>query len=308
MGIVNPPEVQPGLMRAIYRLSLRFGPGGQRLDGYKALLLPPAGMPSVGNPERTVDLNLTEAQRIGLLVEGKRGRLRCSIPAPPDGIDPERFFAARLRALLFEERNNPGLFAGGSEEDGVQPDDGGALSTVLACEFTRIQTWLNMSSKMGQALRWGGDVRERSVQVLGENAPGGGFVRNDARWTGFRPWAVYLGLARRTEKGVDLVVDPSRAALEELASHPAGEVAAADLTAWLAARIPVLDGGAYWRQMLAFLGEDEVEGLSAAFELALLRAQADGMVEFQSRSDFGGPSLRLDGRNFTHAVVVKRDA
>lgn len=308
MGIVNPPEVQPGLMRAIYRLSLRFGTGGEQLDGYKSLLVPPAGMPSVGNPERTVDLNLTEAMRVGLLVEAKRGRLRCSIAPPPDGVDVERFFVSGLRSLLFEERNNPDLFDRGVQGEGAEANDQGTLSTVLACEFTRIQTWLNMRSKVGQALRWGGDTRERSVQVLGENLPGGGFVRNDARWTGFRPWAVYLGLARRAEKGAELVVDPSRAVLEVLATHPGGEVAAADLTSWIAAKIPVLDGGAYWRQMRAFLGEDEEDGLSAAFELALLRAKAEGAVEFQSRSDFGGPSLRLDGRNVTHAMVVKRDA
>jgi hypothetical protein len=308
MGIINPPGVQPAMMRAIYRLGFRFGDKGEKVAGYKSLLVPPDGVSSVANRESTVDNNLVEARKVGLLVEaGKAGRLRCSIGPPPEGIDAERYFASALRTLLFEERNNPGLFAGGPQEEGAEAEDAGALSTVQASEFTRILTWLNMRAEMGRALRWGGDARERDLQVLGETLPGGGFVRNDTRWTGFRPWAVYLGLGRRTGRGTELIVDPSRAVLEELASHPAEEVAATDLKTWVADRIPVLDGGLYWRQMREFLKEPEVEGLSAALELAFLRAEAEGVVEFRSRSDYGGPSLRLDGRNVTHAVV-KSDA
>jgi hypothetical protein len=308
MGIVNPPEVQPGVMRAIYRLSLRFGAKGESLDAYRSLLVPPDGMPSGGNRERAVELNLAEARKIGLLIDGKGKRLRCSIPAPPAGAHPEQFFVAGLRTLLFEERNNPDLFGRGGQEEGAEVGEDETLSTVLASEFTRIQTWLIMKSKTGQALRWNSEARERSIQVLGENVPGGGFVRNDTRWGAFRRWAVYLGLARRTEKGSDLIVDPSRAVLEALASHDDEEITAVELTSWLAARIPVLDGGAYWRQMRSFLGEEKEPGLSAAFELALLRAGAEGAVEFHRRSDFGGRSLVLGGRNFTHATVTKRDA
>src|SRR4051812_33468768 len=151
MGIVNPPDVQPGIMRALYRIFVGRGADFDASSAELVTLLAPSVIVDEGaEPQRPARLSIKDALAIGLLesVPDDGTRMRLGIPAPPDDSLPaaaEAFFIRELRRLVMAPRNNTDLLGDDtSAEEGAERDHNERLSTKFAREFTRIQAWLLM--------------------------------------------------------------------------------------------------------------------------------------------------------------------
>jgi hypothetical protein len=315
MGIVNPPEVHPAIVRALYRLCLQLGADvAVTLDEYVAMLAPASAVNDGADPRLSVRLTVREAVDIGVLEprgEADPERYGLALPAPPDGADThevEAFFMRELRRAVFAPSNNDPLFAydqrpGESDE----PVNDRVLDASKAREFTRIQAWLLLQDPTRGSLSWAAKTEQRNVQRLQSQYPEGGLVINGTRWNGFRRWSLYLGLSRQDGQTA-VIADPTRAVADELACiHDArGEMALVDLRTRLAERLPVLDGGTYRKEVLDHIdAEEDARSVSPALTLALLRAQRAGTLRLERRADFSGGSLTVGQVPVTHVVFAE---
>lgn len=311
MGIVNPPEVHPAIVRALYRLSVQLGADfAAKTDEYVAMLAPKQAVNEGPDPSLSARLTVQEAVRIGVLSprgETRDERYGLALPAPPDGADSqevEAFFVRKLRDLVFARANNEALFADDeAPEEGADRVEGERLSTSRSCEFTRIQAWLLLRDPTGAALSWTDKDERSNVQRLQARYSNRDLVVNGTRWTSFRRWSLFLGLSRQQQNAV--IADPTRAVADELADLDASsvEMALVDLRAQLAERLPVLDGGAYREEVLRYIqAEENPRAISPALALALLRAERAGKLRLERRADFGGGSLSVGQRAVTHVV------
>jgi hypothetical protein len=119
-------------------------------------------------------------------------------------------------------------------------------------------------------------------------------VPNNPQWLPFRRWAPYLGLARPVGTN-GLIPDASQALIGRLAAMQPGDYDIGDFVRRCALAVPVLDGGALWREVEAVAGGD-TSVLSGGLSISLLQLEADGymsMAQPQSDTDRGGRILRL---------------
>lgn len=132
--------------------------------------------------------------------------------------------------------------------------------------------------------------REAQAAVFGSDQ-GLWPVRNETRWTAFRRWAAYLGLARQIGP-TGIIPDASQALAVRLSGLPGGSYDIADFVSRCAAAVPLLDGGALQsRHDPERAGNSEV--LSPALSLSMAQLEAEGMVKLDKRSDAGVCILRL---------------
>jgi len=126
---------------------------------------------------------------------------------------------------------------------------------------------------------------------------------NYTRWTGLRPWARYLGFSNGD--GGSFLFDPTEAVRDELPHilGKGGAMAAAAFIEALGARLPVLDGGVYRKEVEANLRPDRWRGpepghLSMSLSMALRRLDLDGTIKLGTLADAGtGAVVKLSGRN-----------
>jgi hypothetical protein len=309
MGIVNPIEVHPGLMRAIYRVCVQRGPRFSATpEEYVALIAPDSAVNSGANPLLSATRTVTEAISIGMLVprgQGTKKTYKLGLAQPPNDVHPleaDAHLVRELRALIFAPQNNDKLFAPEAEHDpDAEADEKDVLALVRSCEFTRIQAWLLVRDPAVGTLSWTGDG-ERSVEQWQARHR---LVSNASRWNNFRRWSLYLGLSRQDDKQ-GVYPDPTRAVLDELGeiTTSGSEIPLVDLIGKLAERLPVLDGGVYRAAVLEHLGEDEDPLVtSPALALALTAAQAGGRLQLTQRDDFAGGSPTVGDAAYTHARI-----
>lgn len=314
MGIVNPTEVHPGIVRALYRLCVQRGAeSSPTLDEYVAMLAPDGAVGATPNAKLSVRRTVNEATKFGLLQPGEKEgkRYRLALPVPPPGVDAqaaETFFVRNLRQLVFTPANNAPLFAEreGAEEE-AEEERGETLATTGAREFTRMQAWLLAQDPTAQAMVWGGnDPRRRGVQALQSRDKGRPLAVNGNRWTAFRRWSLYLGLSRQDGSG-GVIPDPSRAISDELSNVLGGaeEMPLVDFIDRLAKVLPVVDGGSYKAEVVRYTGTPDPAGaVSPSLALSLLRLEAAGRVRLEARADFGAGSMSVGRKQITHLVEV----
>ena len=117
-------------------------------------------------------------------------------------------------------------------------------------------------------------------------------AQNNTRWNGLKTWMRYLGFARES---MQWVVDPTEAlrdALPEIFGS-SRELTGPAFVARTASVLPVLDGGAYRRQVEAVLKENAWprprEGcLSSSLSRAIQRLDREGAIKLANRSDTEG--------------------
>lgn len=317
MGLVNPPQVTPGIMRALYRLCLAMGPEATATtEQYVDLLAPAHAVVSGKDPKYAARATVKEAQRLGVLVGDGNGdgpwRLKLSGP-PPGSSDAaaDQFFVRELRRLLLASQNNDPLFHEGDPEDEeAEREADERLSTRLAREFTRVQAWVLLRDPALPTLHMTYREDARSIERLQRRYEGRSLVVNSTRWASFRRWSMFLGFSRverlaAQRQQVGLIPDPTRAVVDELAeiATEAEELPLVDLRARLAEELPVLDGGRYQSEVADHVGTDERqdEALSGPLALALLRTEKSDALRLELRSDFGRP-VSVAGRPLTHVL------
>jgi hypothetical protein len=126
--------------------------------------------------------------------------------------------------------------------------------------------------------------------------------QNTTRWPGLRVWARYLGFG--TGHGGDFLFDPTEAVRGELADiFQDGESMSAEaFLDELSARLPVLDGGVYRKEVEANLRPDtwrkpEQGHLSMSLSMALRRLELNGTIVLDRKAD-AGYVASLSGRNY----------
>ncbi len=315
MGVVNPSEVHPGILRALYRLYVERGSEfAAATDHLIALLAPTAAVHEGANPRLSVRLSVKEAQTIGMLEPASKsdGRLRLALSTPPDGCAPaaaDALFVRELRRIVMAARNNEGLFGeGASQEDGAEREKHERLSTTHAREFTRIQAWVLLGDPRAGSLFFTHHRNaQRNVQLLQDRYDATDLVVNGNRWTNFRRWSLFLGFSRHDHLAgspkAGIVPDPTRAVRDELESirSEATEMSLLELRDRLAERLPVLDGGSYRADVRRHVGAREDARLaSPSLALALLRCERAKMLRFEARADFGGGTLTMGTRSYSH--------
>jgi hypothetical protein len=119
-------------------------------------------------------------------------------------------------------------------------------------------------------------------------------VPNSPQWLPFRRWAPYLGLARPVGTS-GLIPDASEALIRRLPALQPGDYHIVDFVGRCALAVPILDGGALWREP-EILADDDTRVLSGGLSVSLLQLEADGFMTMkQPESDTArdGRILRL---------------
>lgn len=315
MGLVNPPQITPGVMRSLYRLCVALGQDATATTDEYVDLLAPASAVVVGkDPKAAARSNVREAQRLGLLADGGGGRWGLNLPAPEPGasqVDADRLFVRELRRLVLSAQNNDPLFHEGEpDDDEAEREAGEQLSTQLAREFTRIQAWVLLRDPTAPTLHMTHADETRNIDRLQTRYKARKLVVNATRWASFRRWSVFLGFSRLERlagprQAAGLIADPTRAVTDELAemARSAEELPLVDVRARLAEALPVLDQGNYRAKVADHVGADadREDALSGALALALLRAERAGMLSLVPRADFGR-TVTVADRPYSHVV------
>jgi len=126
--------------------------------------------------------------------------------------------------------------------------------------------------------------------------------QNGTRWPGLRAWARYLGFG--TGAGGDFLFDPTEAVRGELAAifGEGDTMPAQAFLDELGARLPVLDGGSYRKEVEANLRPDTWRApdpghLSMSLSMALRRLELNGTIVLDKKAD-AGHVVHLTGRNY----------
>lgn len=210
--------------------------------------------------------------------------------------------SAVCRQLVLQDQHCLPLW--GSSEDPTESGVGRAADFARGLSWALAQDIYNLPSGAEEI-----ETLDRAQVV----APRVIFL-NKTRWPGLRPWARYLGFGRGDDN--NFLFDPTEAVSEELPNILGiGETMAAELFLdELSARLPVLDGGAYRREVEVNLSDETwrrpADGhVSMSLSMALRRLDLNGTVVLETKAD-AGTVLRLTGRNyrtwasFTHVRMV----
>lgn len=210
------------------------------------------------------------------------------------------------RQLALRQSNSQPLWLDGGtpseEETGRTADLCRALAWSLAQDIYSLPTKY-------------GDIESL---VTSQIKPGRFIFLNDTRWSGFRSWARFLGFATGDESSFFL--DPTAAVKVELKEimKVKETLAASEFVARLGERLPVLDSGAYRKEIENVLKPETWRGpgpgeISTALSFALKRLQRQGTVRLDALAD-AGSRMTLVGHggrawdSFTHVSLLKESS
>jgi hypothetical protein len=210
---------------------------------------------------------------------------------PPDEGTDREFFRLVLRRHVFDPALNRGPW----------------LSQAGAYDFTCAIAWLLAQDVANPPGTWESiakstvpSVQRMQIDQLG-NSQDAWLIRNATRWDPFVRWASYLGLiSRQVLDGKVLVVpSPVDAVTQALPAvfREGGreDLPAEDFVGALATEVPVLDGGAYRREVQAHVSvptlRPEEGKLSSSLSHALLILHQHGKIMLEDRAD--APKLGL---------------
>jgi len=232
---------------------------------------------------RWLDVGLFDENEdaISLCIETKRGFTLDELT--------DRLPAVSRRLVLQEQHCLP-LWG-----EGDNPTEKGV---ALASDFARGLAWalaqdiyvLGESAAEIEALERSQVTKPRTI------------FQNTGRWPGLRVWARYLGFG--TGHGGDFLFDPTEAVRGELAEiFQHGEAMSAEAVLdELSARLPVLDGGVYRKEVEANLRPNtwrkpDQGHLSMSLSMALRRLELNGTIVLDRKADAGNV-VSLTGRNY----------
>ena len=266
------PNVLAAILRAISQL------GGTIPRNQLAELMTPSTLEYRGGDKKGEDF-VTKTLRtwlgFGLFVEDDTGiRLAPAHRAQLATVNSQALGSV-LRGILLSERHCLPLWQDGERARGRSGDLGAALAWLLSVDGV-----------VGSGF---GGVEQRKSTTLKAGSEGL-LLSGQARWSGLRAWARNLGFGWETPGG--FLPDPSPAIRDVLPDVLLGssDVDAATFAGELAQAIPVLDGGSVRLELEPSLLQEYRLGkgsqrLSPSLSRALLRLRAEGLLQWERRSD-----------------------
>ena len=185
-----------------------------------------------------------------------------------------------------------------------------------SADFSRAQSWMLMQDVyVFQPTSYKEVERLVAEQMVAKEYS---VFTNDTRWTGFVAWSEFLGfgnscLGRYT-------IDPTRVimpfVLESLSQSPSMPIV--EFMDLIAAKIPVLDGGAFRKQVEEKINKSrwqapKVNEVSTSLSRALIRLNESNILKLENKADAKEKRLLLgkDGRQLetvSHVRIVGRYA
>ncbi|HEX7303983.1 protein DpdG [Lentzea sp.] len=311
MALLTPPDILPEAMRFLVRGLLTLKEGEADRDELIDLVAPSglveamrplgtevaldeadeevpgkAGQPRAGG--NLIANHSLDALRMLGLVEQDSGRIRVADAVACHWSRPADVAPRAFRDFLLDN-----IFA--IEEGESVPkrlDDTADLLRALEILYTTENPlWpCDRFEAAKGSVRGQRSFRETQIAVLGPDQDKWP-VRNATRWTAFRRWAAYLGLARQVGS-TGIIADASQALAVRLSGLPSGSFDIADFVSRCAEALPLLDGGVLQsRHDRERTGAAEV--MSPALSTSMAQLEAEEMVTLDKRSDTGVRILRL---------------
>jgi len=299
MSILNRPT--DGLLSVLLALGRTLRAYGTMSEERLQALCAPRSI--VGDEKQStlqVHKTLNRWKQLGFFVIDGGVDHKVSLAPPFDELDLEDIEAIKppLLELVLRSANNP--------IDGRDPDieSGDSSDFSLACAWTLQQDPYSFPTN------WPGIQKLQTDEAV--TLP---FFSNSTRWDGLVEWAPFLGLARM-DALLGLIPNPVHAVRAVVPTLFEGTSALPiqDCLAALAALVPVLDHGVYWRAALARIGTPWLtlgsSDVSPCLSLALLQLDRERRVQLDHRSDArvvyrllgrGGRELR----QVTHVALVE---
>jgi hypothetical protein len=223
--------------------------------------------------------------KLGLFDRSAEGKIAFHKTIPRKDRDREALPRV-TRQLVLSDTNNANLWA---------------AEGIGSADFTRSITWLLAQDVYDAKL-----VGWPMVQALVQKQFGKDTIfQNDTRWTGLKAWTPFFGFGWLGKHPSDvLIIDPTEAITDHLPDifDNQSKLAANEFLTALAQCLPVLDGGAYRKEVEAKLREHTVwlpppdNCLSTSLSRGILRLIHEGVLKGETLSD-AGPRLCLTGRN-----------
>lgn len=282
MTVNNKPNALPSVALVVFR-QLKDRPEGLSPSDLVASIAPPSAVgrrpedgPSI-QVQSTIDL-LVEFGILNVV----QGRLRLLVGASPDAkSDPDadaETLGRLVLASLLDPQNN------GLTEEELWASDQGSR------DFTRSIAWFLMQDPWTGPYVYdgrGGIGEAQNEQLRADERRKQPLFSTAIRWDAFSRWAVFTGLARKDMIG--LIPDPTSAIADLLAQHPPERLRAAQFLNGLAAALPVIDGGSYWRAVEARRSSEAPfrrdHSLSPSLTHSLLRLRDRGLISIEKQDD-----------------------
>lgn len=280
MAVLNPPQILPNVAAVLFR-TIRAADGFELTREDLERTVAPAALPrgeaaASGPGSRGLDDTLTACVVLGLLErDGDLVRLHPQLPDDVRDRRREPDLRRLLNDLVLAEELNFGLWE----------------STEGARDLTRALAWYLAQDPLRAPGAWnepnGVDVVQESQFAAGERV-----FSNDTRWGAFDRWCYFLGFGVRVprENKNVLLPDPTQPIRDVLAEVVTGgrtEIAA--FVEELGRRLPVLDSGAYRREVEARMRPDAViastDQLSPSLAHALLRLRDERLLVIEDLAD-----------------------
>lgn len=289
MSLLNrPSDGLPSVLIAVFRTLRAFGPmpEAQLID-----LLAPATAVKQDMAKKT----LARWKQLGFVEVGVSGTLVLAPSIASVPVNDSILLRTEILRLIFLERNNATLLLDDPDEE--IPSGSADLSRALA--WSLIQDPFTFPKNL------------HSVEALqGQQGVSPRAFANDTRWSGFQEWAVFLGMAVNSGRGI--TPNPALALsgfIDEIRGSNS-ELAQGVFLQRVSELIPVLDGGSLRKKVEGSIRNPwtvlNPSDISPSLSAALLSLEASREIRFELRSD--APEKNLIGRGtrhmrpFTHIV------
>jgi hypothetical protein len=299
MAVLNPPGILPNVARAIYRYLLHAD--GQRENANRLeSLVSPRSLFAGAEDEVETAKKVSDGRRrayvptlnslieLGLLV--KQDDFVALNPALPKEAlrtgTGDSLFAATMRALTLQASANTGEW---ESQEGARDLTLGLAWFLMQRVVDPPGTWEDRGLTSG--------AQQAQARQLPQRV-----IRNDTRWGAFVRWSRFLGFTwQMSLDGTSVLVpDPTQAVESSLARVFKGKrnLTVGTFVQRLADELPVLDEGAYWKEVRNRLkaGQDEFpqDALSPALSHALLMLKEAGTLSLSDKADAQRLSLSSD--------------
>lgn len=258
---------------AIYRTLSVYGP--QTEDDLIALVAPP-NLLGDGKADM-VKKTLNRWELLGFFETDAKSKLRLSTLIPTYSPSNDDALRSAILELVLRERNNTRVL----RVDGDEEETAERFSD--ASDLTRAASWM-----LAQDPYTFPDSLDDAERLQSEQRFESAFV-NITRWSSFREWTVFLGLATTTAGRI--VPNPAvavRTALADIMGERA-EMPINSILDDLAAVLPVLDGGRYRLEVHAQTGnpwrDPAAHEISPSLSAALMTLEATKDIRLAYRSD-----------------------
>lgn len=289
MSLLNrPSDGLPSVLIAIFRTLRAFGP---MPETELIELVAPATAVKQDMAKRT----LTRWKQLGFIEIGDGATLMLAPSIASVAIDDSALLRTEILRLIFLEKNNATLLLDEPDED--LPSGSADLCRALAWSLMQDPFTFPKTLHLVETLQGQQGVSPRAFA-------------NDTRWSGFQEWAVFLGMAVNSGRGI--TPNPALALsgfIEEIRGSSL-ELAQGVFLQRASELLPVLDGGALRKKVECSVKTPwpvlNPSDISPSLSAALLTLQASRRIRFELRSD--APEKNLLGRGarlirpFSHIV------